>query len=87
MPLTGLQIRWKSVKDISGLTFVLEQETTGREIHAELPAAVTSFTIPDGFLTPGTEYKVSIGTVAKSGNRSVYETGFTTVGRKQASLK
>ena len=50
-----------------GLTFVLEQEATGREIHAELPAAVTSFTVPDGFLTPGTEYKVSIGTVSKLG--------------------
>jgi hypothetical protein len=86
VPVNGLQIRWKPVKDVSGLVFVLEQEATGREIHAELPAAVTSFTIPDGFMTPGTEYKVSIGTVSKSGNKSVFETSFTTAGRKQASI-
>jgi hypothetical protein len=87
VPVTGLQIRWKPVKDASGLTFVLEQEVTGREIHAEMPATVTSFPVPDGFLAPGTEYKVSIATVSKLGNRSVYETSFTTVGRKQASNK
>jgi hypothetical protein len=86
VPVTGLQIRWKPVKDVSGLVFVLEQEATGREIHAELPVAVTSFTIPDGFMTPGTEYKVSIGTVSKSGNKSVFETSFTTAGRKQAPI-
>jgi hypothetical protein len=81
VPVTGLQIRWKPVKDVSGLVFVLEQEATGREIHAELPAAVTSFTVPDGFMTPGTEYKVSIGTVSKLGNKSVFETSFTTAGK------
>lgn len=86
VPLTGLQIRWKPVKDVAGLTFVLEQETSGHEIHAELPATVTSFTVPDGFLTPGTQYKVSIGTVSKLGNRSLFETSFATAGRKQASL-
>jgi hypothetical protein len=81
VPVTGLQIRWKPIKDVSGLVFVLEQEATGREIHAELPAAVTSFTVPDGFMTPGTEYKVSIGTVSKLGNKSVFETSFTTAGK------
>jgi hypothetical protein len=86
VPLIGLQVRWKPVKDVAALTFVLEQETSGREIHAELPAAVTSFAVPDGFLTPATEYKVSIGTVSKLGNRSVFETSFTTAGRKQASI-
>ncbi len=86
VPVTGLQIRWKPAKDVSGLTFILEQEVTGREIHAEIPPAVNAFTVPDGFLTPGTEYKVSIATVSKLGNRSVYETSFTTAGRKQASI-
>ena len=86
VPVKGLQIRWKPVKDGAGLAFILEQEVTGREIRAELPPTVTSFTVPDGFLTAGTEYKVSIATVSKLGNRSVHETGFTTAGRKQASI-
>ena len=87
VPVTGLQIRWKPIKDIAGLTFVLEQETTGREIHADMPATVNAFTVPDGFLTSGTEYKVSIATISMLGNKSVYETSFTTAGKKQASVK
>ena len=82
VPVTGLVLRWKPVKDMAGIALVLEQETTAREIKAELSAAATAFAVPDGFLTPGTQYKLAIGTVSRQGNKSFVETNFTTAGRK-----
>jgi hypothetical protein len=38
--------------------------------------------VPEGFLAAHTTYKLAIGTVAKSGNRSFTETSFTTTSRK-----
>jgi hypothetical protein len=64
---------------------VIEQEKTGQEIRALLPGTVTGFTIPDEFLTPGTEYKLAIGTIGPEGNRSFVETSFTTAGATAAA--
>ena len=82
VPLTGLVLRWKPVKDVTGIAVILEQETTAREIKAELSATATAFAVPDGFLTPGTQYKLAIGTVSRHGNKSFVETSFTTAGKK-----
>jgi len=38
--------------------------------------------VPDGFLLPGTEYQLAIGTVSAEGNVSFVETTFTTAGKK-----
>ena len=62
---------------------VIEHEKTGREVRVNLPGGTTTFTVSDGFLSPGLEYKLAIGTVAKDGNRSFTETAFTTAARKQ----
>jgi hypothetical protein len=82
VPVTGMQVKWNNVKDAAGLLVVIEQEKTGREIKANLPATATAFTVSDGFLAPGLEYKLAVGTVAKDGNRSVTETTFVTAARK-----
>ncbi len=37
--------------------------------------------VPDGFLLPGKEYKIAIGTVTEEGNASFVETTFTTTGK------
>ena len=55
---------------------------TGREIRVNLPGAATAFAVPDGFLLPGTAYKLAVGTVSRAGNRSVVETEFTTARKK-----
>jgi hypothetical protein len=82
VPAAGLQIRWNPVKDAAAFIVVIEHEKTHREIRANLLANATTFTVPEGFLTPGLEYKVAIGTVAKDGNRSFTETAFTTAEKK-----
>jgi hypothetical protein len=82
VPITGLQVRWNTVKDAAVFIVVIEQEQTGREVRMNLSGDTTAFTVPDGFLTPGLEYKLAIGTVAKDGNRSFTETAFTTAAKK-----
>jgi hypothetical protein len=78
VPITGLQVSWKARKGIDAHVVVIEDEATGRAIRANLAGSATSFSVPDGFLQPGTEYKVAVGTVAKGGNASFIEIGFTT---------
>jgi hypothetical protein len=85
VPVTGLhtlQVRWSPVQNVAACLVIIEQERTGREIRANLPGTATSFAVPDGFLASDTEYKLSIGTVSKEGNRSFVETTFTTAGKK-----
>lgn len=78
VPYKGLQIGWQAVKGLGSQVVVIEHEASGRKLRADLPGNATSFNVPDGFLLPGTEYKLEIGTVAKDGNASFIETSFTT---------
>lgn len=78
VPPQRLLIHWQAVKGLAAYVVVIEQEPSGQEIKVNLPADVTSFKVPDGFLRPGTEYKLGIGTVASDGNASFIETAFVT---------
>lgn len=78
VPVTALQINWKAGKGLDAIVVVVEHEPSGRVIRSNLPGTATRFTVPEGFLQPGTEYKLAIGTVAKDGNSSFIETAFTT---------
>ncbi len=80
VPLRGLKINWGAVKATSATVVVIEHEKSGRSMRVNLPGDATTFSVPDGFLLPGTEYKLGIGTVAADGNASFIETGFTTTG-------
>lgn len=76
--VNGLQISWQPVKGLDAVIVVVEHEGTGRVIRSNLPGHATRLAVPDGFLQPGTEYKLAIGTVAKDGNSSFIEASFTT---------
>ena len=56
----------------------IEHDELGTKIEAVLPRSLTSFAVPNGFLMPGTEYELEIGTVSADGNISFVETSFTT---------
>jgi hypothetical protein len=79
---TGLQIKWNAVRNVAGYVVVIEQEKSGREIKANLANTATAFTVSDGFLLPGLDYKLAVGTIGKDGNRTVTEIEFVTAGRK-----
>jgi hypothetical protein len=82
----GLDITWTPVKDISAYIVKLEQDELGESIAARIPASAARFAVPAGFLRPGTEYQLGIGTVSAKGNISFVETTFTTT-RSTAAKK
>lgn len=80
VPLKNVKISWGPVANLAAYLIALEQEGSDVNITAKLPGTATSFAVPDGFLQPGTEYKLGIGTVTEGGNMSMVETSFTTAG-------
>jgi hypothetical protein len=78
VPTTALTLRWSVPEGIESCAVVIEQTGSPHKIHALLPGSATAFTIPEGFLRADQAYKFAIGTVARDGNRSFIEAGFTT---------
>jgi hypothetical protein len=76
-----LEITWSPVKDAAGYTIEVEGDG-GADLTAKLPKSVTKFAVPDGFLQPGADCQVGIGTVSADGNVSVVEIEFTTAAKK-----
>ena len=68
--------------DIAGnlAAYIIEigQEEGNANITATISGAVPAFPVPDGFLEPGMEYKVGLGTLTTEGNISFIETSFRT---------
>ena len=77
--VSGLEISWTPpAGKVSGYIIELEQDELDVHLEATLPGSATRFAVPDGFLRPGTEYDLGIGTVSEQGNVSFVETSFTT---------
>jgi hypothetical protein len=75
------RIAWRPVPGLAGFLLVIEQEQSGRELHADLPGSATSFALAAGYLQPATEYHLLLASIAADGNRTVIESEFTTLGR------
>jgi hypothetical protein len=79
VPAAGLTIAWTPpAGKVSGYVVEIEQDELNVRLEATVPGSATSFAVPDGFLRPGTEYDLGIGTVSEQGNLSFVETSFTT---------
>jgi len=81
-PTAGLQVRWKPGRNLAGYIVVVEDEKSGREMKASLPPSASSFTVPDGFLLPGTEYRIAVAATSKDGNHAFIEIPFRTEARR-----
>ncbi len=77
----NLEITWIPVKDAAAYLLEIEHEETKINVKAKLPGSANVFSVPVGFLLPGSEYKLSIGTLSEDGNVSVVESTFTTAGK------
>jgi hypothetical protein len=75
---TNLKIAWSPVVNLSAYIITIKAPKLGRSLEATLPTSTAVFSVPDGFLLPGTDYKLAIGTVSAEGNVSFAETTFTT---------
>jgi hypothetical protein len=78
----NLKVAWTPVKNVAAYMIKIEQAKSklGVNLTSTLPGSVTTFAVPDGFLRPGTQYQLAIGTVSPQGNISFVETTFTTTG-------
>lgn len=74
----NLEIAWTRVENVAAYVIEIEQDELDVKIKAKLPKTAAAFAVPSGFLLPGTEYELSIGTVTADGNISLVETTFTT---------
>ena len=63
---------------MAGYIVTIEQDELKVSVEAHLPGSASTFVVPDGFLAPGTEYTMGIGTVTEDGNASYIEGTFTT---------
>ncbi len=82
VPVTDLKITWTAVKNLAAYVVKIEQDEMGVSLAATLPGSAAAFAVPNGFLLPGTEYQLSVGTVSTEGNISFVETSFTTAGKQ-----
>jgi len=73
----NVEISWKPVKNVTAYIIKIDQDDLGINLNAKLPSTTTSFKIPNNFITPLTEYQLSVGTVSEEGNISFIETTFT----------
>ncbi|MBT8342828.1 MAG: fibronectin type III domain-containing protein, partial [Desulfatitalea sp.] len=73
-----VQIAWTPVKHLAAYIIEIQHAALGVELTAKLPAPASTFAVPNGYLLPGEQYQLSIGTISKEGNISFVETTFTT---------
>jgi hypothetical protein len=73
-----LIVTWTAVRNATAYVVTIEQPDLDVSITARLPGSVDRFTVPEGFLRPGTAYQLGIGTETGGGNSSFVETTFTT---------
>jgi hypothetical protein len=74
-------LSWTPPPEPKGITIVgyraiVEREDPLRVFSVDLPAAVTSVTIPREFLEPGTTYKGEVQAIEASGNQTLTEIEF-----------
>jgi Fibronectin type III domain len=75
--------RWNPVAenggiDIAGYQVIVEREDPLRTFEVKLPASVHSVTIPPEYLQAGTEYKIEVLAIERSGNQTIEELEFET---------
>jgi hypothetical protein len=73
--------RWAAVADaagvdIAGYKAIVTREDPLRILDVDLPPSARKLTIPAEFLELGTEYKLEVQAIEKSGNRTLTEVGF-----------
>ena len=74
----NLEIAWSPTSDAVAYVIELEEEGSYKSIKVTLSSTAAGLAVPNGFLSPGREYQLGIGTVSAEGNISFVETSFTT---------
>jgi hypothetical protein len=78
-PNADLVVTWDPVAEAKSYTIEIEQDDLDVNITTKLDGNATNFSVPAGFLVPGTEYEIAIVIEAPNGNISVAEGTFQTM--------
>ena len=81
IPRDGAVASWDPVPEgggveISGYRAIVEREDPLRVFEVELPASVTSVTIPPEYLQAGAKHKIEVQAIDRSGNQTISELEF-----------
>ncbi len=74
----GLVVTWTPVKGAKLYLMEVEQEDSDVKVESTLLGSASSFSVPENFLLPDTDYKVVVGTVSEDGNLNFVESSFST---------
>jgi hypothetical protein len=82
LPPGTILASWNPVPEPSGINIVgyraiVEREDPLRVFSVDLPASVTSVTVPQEFVESGTEYKLEVQAIEASGNQTLTEVSFS----------
>jgi hypothetical protein len=79
VPVKNFVVSWSAVPDAASYIVKVDQPELNLDFAATgLPASLTAYPLPDGFLVRGKQYKVAVGIVTREGNLSTVESTFTT---------
>jgi hypothetical protein len=81
VPSGSVVADWNPVPERAGINVVayraiVEREGPLRVFSIDLPASVTSVTVPGEFIESGTEYKLEVQAIEASGNQTLTEVSF-----------
>jgi hypothetical protein len=71
-------ISWDAVAGAESYQLIVENEDSGATISVDLPASVTSLTLPVEFMEAGAEYKAEVLAISEEGNKTITEGFFNT---------
>jgi hypothetical protein len=82
LPPGTILASWNPVPEPSGINIVgyraiVEREDPLRVFSVDLPASVTSVTVPQEFVESGTAYKLEVQAIEASGNQTLTEISFS----------
>ena len=82
LPPGTILASWNPVPEPSGINVVgyraiVEREDPLRVFSVDLPASVTSVTVPQEFVESGTTYKLEVQAIEASGNQTLTEVSFS----------
>src|ERR671918_948963 len=81
VPVGAVVADWDPAPEPTGINVVgyraiVEREVPLRVFSVDLPASMTSVTVPAEFIEPGTEYKLEVQAIEASGNQTLTEVSF-----------
>jgi hypothetical protein len=78
LAIRGQKLKWQAGKDLAAQVVTVAHPASGNELRLRLAGDASGFGLPDDFLVPEADYKLSIASVAKDGSTTLVYTSFKT---------